>query len=160
MEVQDILIPFASNAKDAPTVTALLQNPDMDTSPIVKTLEGATTNAKDHPLARYAIKRGHPIQLFPPYLAVVHTAFSTPSPVILPRRPFLSRPTLDRHSIWSDTICNYLLCCRYPCPAVLPTEFYPRQEQGTQSLCPAIDGVLKELKHRKAIFDASTMPQF
>ncbi|KAG7369111.1 hypothetical protein IV203_031854 [Nitzschia inconspicua] len=47
MEVQDILLPFASIAKDAPTVTGLLQNPDMDTSPVLKALEGAATAAKD-----------------------------------------------------------------------------------------------------------------
>ncbi|KAG7344873.1 hypothetical protein IV203_032404 [Nitzschia inconspicua] len=42
-----VLIPFASIAKDAPTVTGLFQNPDMDTSPVLKALEGAATAAKD-----------------------------------------------------------------------------------------------------------------
>ncbi|KAG7339164.1 hypothetical protein IV203_020107 [Nitzschia inconspicua] len=47
MEVQDILTPFIAIAKDAPTVTALLQNPDMDMSPVVKALNGAATHARD-----------------------------------------------------------------------------------------------------------------
>ncbi|KAG7361125.1 hypothetical protein IV203_036225 [Nitzschia inconspicua] len=47
IEVQDILTPFIAIAKDAPTVTAILQNPDMDMSPVVKALNGAATHAQD-----------------------------------------------------------------------------------------------------------------